>query len=229
MNERYPAPMLHYLPLRERPAQRVAENGAGACNLTEILAAIVGGSRQIEVAHGLLVEFGDLTGLVRASVRQMTVVPGLGPGTAARVKAALELGRRLLAEEKPDSFTVRSPGDAAQPLMSEMSHLEQEHFVVIFLNTRSRMIGRETLYIGNLNSTRIRVSEVFRGATRCNAAAIIVAHNHPSGDPSPSPQDVDVTRQLAQAGDLLDIELLDHLIIGKKIFVSMRERGLGFE
>ena len=159
----------------------------------------------------------------------MTVVPGLGPGTAARIKAALELGRRLLVEEKSDGFTVRSPGDAAQLLMSEMPHLEQEHFVVLFLDTRNQMIGRETLYVGNLNVTHIRVSEAFRGATRCNAAAIIDAHNHPTGDPSPSPQDVEVTRQLAQAGDLLDIELLDHLVIGKSRFVSMRERGLGFQ
>ncbi|MCP4539719.1 MAG: DNA repair protein RadC [Chloroflexi bacterium] len=222
-------PTLHHLPLRERPAHRVAENGADACSLTEILAAIVGGSRQIEIAHGLLAEFGDLTGLARTSVRQMTVVPGLGTATASRVKAALELGRRLLMEEKSDSFTIRSPGDMAQLLMSEMSHLEQEHFVVIALDTRNRMIERKTLYVGSLNVTHIRVSEVFRGATRCNAAAVIVAHNHPSGDPSPSPQDVEVTRQLAQAGELLDIELLDHLIVGKSRFISLRERGLGFQ
>ncbi|MBN1247401.1 MAG: DNA repair protein RadC, partial [Anaerolineae bacterium] len=115
-----------------------------------------------------------------------------------------------------------------QLLMSEMAHLEQEHFVVLFLDTRNRVIGRETLYVGNLNSTHIRVCEVFRNATRCNSAAVIVAHNHPTGDVSPSPEDVEVTRQLVQAGKLLDIELLDHLIVAKQRYTSMRERGLGF-
>jgi DNA repair protein RadC len=112
--------------------------------------------------------------------------------------------------------------------MAEMAHLEQEHLRVLYLDTRNRLIGSETVYIGSLNAAHIRVSEVFREATRCNCAAIIVAHNHPSGDPTPSPEDVEVTRQLVAAGDLLDIELLDHLIIGRQRFVSLRERGLGF-
>jgi DNA repair protein RadC len=225
---RYPAPALHLLPLQERPAYRVAENGAGACNLVELLAAIVGGTQQIEIAHNLLAEFGDLVGLARTSARQLGAIPGLGPASAARIKAALELGCRLLQESDAERFTVRSPGDVAQLLMAEMSHLEQEHFVVLFLDTRNRVIGRETLYVGNLNSTHIRVCEVFRNATRCNSAAVIVAHNHPTGDASPSPEDVEVTRQLSQAGKLLDIELLDHLILGRQRFVSLRERGLGF-
>ncbi len=227
--QQYPTPTLHTLPLRERPMQRVAENGADVCNLAEILAAIIGGARQIEVAHGLLSKFNDLTGLARASASELeSSTLGLGPAGAARIKAALELGRRVLAETSPDRFRVGSPSDVARLLMAEMAHLEQEHFVVLFLDTRNQMIGRETLYVGSLNVTHIRVSEAFRGAARHNAAAIVVAHNHPSGDPSPSPQDVEVTRQLVQAGELLDIELLDHLVIGKQQFVSMRERGLGF-
>ncbi|MEE8391465.1 MAG: DNA repair protein RadC [Anaerolineae bacterium] len=224
----YPIPTLHLLPLRERPVQRVAESGADVCNLAELLAAIVGGIRQIEIAHSLLARFRDLAGLMQASISELeSSTLGLGPAGAARLKAALELGRRLLLETPQDQFKIKSPGDVATLLMAEMSHLEQEHFRVLFLDTRSRLIGSETVYVGSLNTTHIRVSEVFREATRRNCAAIIVAHNHPSGDPSPSPQDVEVTRQLVEAGQLLDIELLDHLVIGKQRFVSIRERGLG--
>lgn len=224
---KYPTPIVRVLPLRERPLCRV-QRDAGACNLVEILATIVGGSRQIEIAHDLLARFGNLVGLIRASAREMESCLGLGPVGATRLKAALELGRRVVLAGSDESPLVRSPADVAQILMAEMSHLEQEHFQVLYLNTRNRLIGSKTVYIGSLNASHIRVSEVFREATRRNCAAIIVAHNHPSGDPTPSPEDVEVTRQLAEAGNLLDIELLDHLIVGQQRFVSLRERGLGF-
>jgi DNA repair protein RadC len=135
----------------------------------------------------------------------------------------------MLLVAPDDRFTVRSPKDVAQLLMAEMAHLEQEHFRVLFLDTRNRLMGIETVYVGSLNASHIRVGEVFRDAVRRNCAAIIVVHNHPSGDPAPSPEDVAVTRQLVQAGTLLDIEVLDHLIVGQQRYVSLRERGLGFE
>ncbi|MCP3976385.1 MAG: JAB domain-containing protein [bacterium] len=230
MNDNYPKPTLHLLPLRERPACRVAENGADACNLVELLAAIVGGARQIEIAHSLLAEFGDLDGLLKASAAELErSTRGLGPAGAARLKAALELGRRVLLEMPQDRLRIGSPGDVAQLLIAEMSYLEQEHFRVLFIDTRNRLLDSETVYVGSLNAMYIRVAEVFRAATRRNCAAIIVAHNHPSGDPSPSPEDVEVTRRLVQAGELLNIELLDHLVIGRQRFVSLRERGLGFD
>ncbi len=230
MNDHYPKPTLHLLPLRERPACRVAESGADACNLVELLAAIVGGARQIEIAHSLLAEFGDLDGLMKASVAELErSTLGLGPAGAARLKAALELGRRVLLETPQDRLRIGSPGDVAQLLIAEMSYLEQEHFRVLFIDTRNRLLDSETVYVGSINAMYIRVAEVFRAATRRNCAAIIVAHNHPSGDPSPSPEDVEVTRQLVQAGKLLNIEMLDHLIIGRQKFVSLRERGLGFD
>jgi DNA repair protein RadC len=109
-----------------------------------------------------------------------------------------------------------------------MAHLEQEHFRILYLDTRNRLLGVETIYVGSLNASYIRVSEVFRDAVKRSCAAIIVAHNHPSGDPTPSPEDVEVTRRLVAAGELLDIEVLDHLVIGRQRFVSLRERGLGF-
>jgi len=156
-------------------------------------------------------------------------INGIGPAQAARIKAALEFGRRLMLTAPEGRYVIRSPADVAQLLMAEMSHLEQEHFKVLLLDTRNRMIDDVTLYIGSLNASHIRVGEVYRDAIRQNAASIIVAHNHPSGDPTPSPEDVAVTRHIVKAGNTMDIELLDHLVIGKQRFVSLRERGLGFQ
>ena len=125
--------------------------------------------------------------------------------------------------------TIRSPTDCAQLLMSEMAHLEQEHLRTILLNTRNGVIAVITVYIGTLNSSHIRTAEVFREAIRHNAASMIVVHNHPSGDPTPSPEDVEVTRLLIAAGHTINIEIMDHLIIGQQRFVSLREHGLGFD
>ena len=225
---KYPMPILRALPLRERPLHRV-QRDASACNLVELLAAVVGGPRQIEIAHDLLGRLRDLDGLAQASMEEMALSYGLGPVGAARLKAALELGRRALLAAREDRLVVRSPADVAQLLMAEMSHLEQEHFRVLFLDTRNRVLDAETVYVGSLNASHIRVGEVYREAVRRNCAAIICAHNHPSGAADPSPEDVAVTRQIVEAGKLLDVECLDHLIIGKgQRFVSLRERGLGF-
>ena len=127
-----------------------------------------------------------------------------------------------------DRFVVRSPADVAQLLMAEIGHEEQEYFKVLLLDTRNQLMANTTLYVGTVNANHIRVGEVFRDAIRRNAAAIIVAHNHPSGDPTPSPEDVEVTRQLVKAGEMVDVEVLDHLVIAPQRFISLRERGLGF-
>ena len=179
---KYPTPIVGTLPLRERPLYRVQQD-VGACNLVELLAAVVGGSMQIEIAHDLLGRLKDLDGLAQASVQELTLTYGLGSVGAARLKAALELGRRALLVAPEERFVVRSPADVAQLLMAEMSHLEQEHFRVVFLDTRNRVLDAETLYVGSLNAAHIRVGEVFREAIRRNCAAIICAHNHPSVAP----------------------------------------------
>ena len=147
----------------------------------------------------------------------------------SQLKASLELGRRLLASAPEERAQIRSPADAANLLMLEMSMLEQEHLRVILLDTRNRILAIDTVYKGSLNSSVVRVGELFRGAIRRNAAAVIIAHNHPSGDPAPSPEDVTVTRQVVEAGKLLDVEVLDHIVIGRGRFVSLKERGLGFD
>ncbi len=226
-------PMIRDLPVDERPRERLVHAGEGALSMAELLAIIlgtgVGGESALALATRLISRYGGLPGLARASFTELRAEKGLGLAKTAQLKAALELGRRMLLIAPEDRFVVRSPADVAQLLMAEMSHLEQEHFRVLYLDTRNRLLGSETVYVGSLNASHIRVSEVFREAVKRNCASIIVAHNHPSGDPTPSPEDVEVTRQLVAAGNLLDIEVLDHLIIGQQRFVSLRERGLGFE
>jgi len=226
-------PMIRDLPVDERPRERLVHAGEGALSMAELLAIIlgtgVGGESALALATRLISRYGGLPGLARASFTELRAEKGLGLAKTSQLKAALELGRRMLMIAPEDRFVVRSPSDVAQLLMAEMSHLEQEHFRVLYLDTRNRLLGSETVYVGSLNASHIRVSEVFREAVKRNCASIIVVHNHPSGDPTPSPEDVEVTRQLVAAGNLLDIEVLDHLIIGQQRFVSLRERGLGFE
>jgi len=198
----------------------------------ELLAIILrvgaSGENVLNLAQRLLSAHG-LAGLARKSIVELSKEKGLGAAKIVQIKAAFELGRRLLASAPDERPQVRTPADAANLLMPDMGLLEQEQLRVILLDTRNRVVGVPTLYVGSLNTAVVRVSEVFREPIRQSAAAIIVAHNHPSGDPSPSPEDVSLTREIVSAGKLLDIEVLDHLIIGQQRFVSLKERGLAFE
>lgn len=219
---------LAYLPPREQPVRRVAEQ-PGGCNLLELLAALVGGPRQVETAEALLKQFQSLRRIRQAHAEEIAGrVSGIGLQTAARLVAALELGRRL-STETDEQPMINSPADAAAMLQYEMGTLEQEELRVMLLNTRNRVLGIETVYRGSVSCAQIRVGEIFKAAIRRNAPAIILAHNHPSGVCDASPDDVAVTRAIVQAGKLLDIEALDHLIIGGGgRFVSLKEKGLGF-
>jgi DNA repair protein RadC len=207
--------------------------GANALSDAELLAIILRtGTRRenvIQVAQRLLADYDKLAGLLRASTSELISERGLGPAKVAQLKAALELGRRLLVAAPDERPQIRSPADAANLVMSEMSFLEQEHLRVMLLDTKNRVLDTPTVYQGSLNTSLIRVGELFRHAIRANCAALIVLHNHPSGDPTPSPEDVAVTQQIVEAGRLLDVEVLDHLIIGRQQFVSLKERGLGFD
>lgn len=227
------APTIKELPLPERPRERLARLGPTALSTAELLAIVlrtgVDGENVLHLASRLLARYGGVSGLARASLSELVAERGLGPAKAAQLQAALELGRRLLLAAPEERLQIRTPADVAQLLMAEMGYLEQEHFQVLYLDTRNRVLGSEPVYKGSLNQSQIRVGEVYREAVRRNCASIICAHNHPSGDPAPSPEDVAVTRELVAAGKLLGIELLDHLIIGQQRWVSMRERGLGFE
>lgn len=226
-------PTIKELPEDLRPRERLARSGEGALSTAELLAIIlrtgVGGENVLHMANRLLARYGGLPGLARASFAELEAEKGLGRAKAAQIKAALEIGRRMLLAAPDERPTIRSPADVAQLLIAEMAHLPQEHLRVLYLDTRHRVLGIETVTIGSLNASHIRIADVFREAVKRSSAAIIVAHNHPSGDPTPSPEDITVTRRLAAAGRLLDIEVLDHLIIGQQRYVSLRERGLGFD
>lgn len=226
-------PMIRDLPSGERPRERLEHYGAGALSTSEVLAIILrvgtDGENAVRVAEKLLARYEGLPGLAQATIGELCQEKGIGPAKAIQIKAALELGRRLLVAAPHERPVIRSPADAANLLMAEMALLPQEHLRTVLLDTRNRVVGVPTIYVGSLNSAAVRVGEVFREAIRANSAAMIVIHNHPSGDPTPSPDDVQVTRMIVEAGTLLHIDVLDHLIIGRQRFVSMKERGLGFK
>jgi DNA repair protein RadC len=218
---------LRTLPLREQPAYRVSTNAA-ACSLAELLAAVIGGSKQIETAESLLAFCnGDLQRLYSAHVNELAALRGVGQQIAVRVKAAFSLGLKL-NEPAGERISVNSPADAASLVLNEMSLLEQEYLKVMLLSQRNNVLDIVEVYHGSVNSSQVRIAEVFVPAIRRIAPSIIVFHNHPSGDPTPSPDDVAVTRAMVQAGKMLDIQVLDHLVIGNGRFVSLKERGLGF-
>lgn len=225
-------PMMRDLAASERPRERLKHQGAQALSNAELIAILlrVGtrGENVVRVAEKLLIQCNGIAGLARASISELSAIKGVGDAKAIQIKAALELGRRLAIASPDERPVVKSPADAANLLMFEMSAHEQEHMRVLLLDTRNHVIGSPTIYIGSLNTAVIRIGELFREAIRHNCAAIIVAHNHPSGDPTPSPEDVRVTEQVVSAGKMLDIDVLDHLVIGNQRFVSLKERGLGF-
>jgi DNA repair protein RadC len=221
------------LPACDQPRERLARLGAGALSDAELLAILLrvgtNGANVLQLAYQVLAECGGWAGLQLLDFNDLCQRHGIGTSKAASIKAALEIGRRLARSGIDERFPIRSPADVATLLMVEMSHLDQEHLRTILLDTKNRVQQINTVYIGSLNSATIRVGEVFKEAVRRNSAGIIVVHNHPSGEATPSIDDIEVTRQLVAAGRLLDIELIDHLIIGRGQYVSLRERGLGFE
>lgn len=226
-------PRITDLPAEDRPRERLLQVGANGLHNTELLAILlrigVAGENAVRVAERLLAQLGGLPGLHRASYADLCNIKGVGPAKAAQLMAALELGRRIAITAPEERPTINSPADAANLLMYQLAAVDQEYLYVILLDTRNRMIGPPLeVYHGSLNTSLIRIGEVFREAIKANAAALIVAHNHPSGDPSPSPEDVAVTRSMVEAGRMLDIEVLDHLVIGRHRFISLKERGLGF-
>jgi DNA repair protein RadC len=216
----------------DRPRERLAALGPQSLTNAELIAILlrvgVPGENAVEVSQRLLKKFGGISGLHRASIKVLMEQHGVAEAKAAQIKAAIELGRRLTLESPEERSSINSPADAAVLVQYEMSALEQEHLHVILLDRRNHVLEIVEVYKGSVNSSQIRVGELFKDAIRTNASAIIVVHNHPSGDPTPSPDDVAVTRAIVQAGKLLDIDVLDHMVIGQGKWVSLKERGLGF-
>jgi len=221
--------LLREVPEEERPRERMLRIGPSALSNAELLAILLrtGTHREsaVTLAQRLLREAGGLRGLADRSVEQLCEQRGVGTAKALQLLAALELGKRVARADAEATPIIRSPQDVAALVREDLRYLQQEHFVVLFLNTKNRVVGRETLSVGSLNATIVHPREVYRAAVKRSAASIICVHNHPSGDPTPSPEDIQLTHRLSESGHIIGIELLDHVIIGDRSYVSLKERG----
>lgn len=215
------------MPNDERPRERLLLEGADKLSNVELLAILLRtGSRQesvIELSQRILTAFGGLLPLKEATLEELQAIKGIGRVKAIEIRAVLELGKRIHTTSDKSRVIISSPNDAVDLVMEDLRFLKQEHFVAIYLNTKNQVIHKQTLFIGSLNSSIVHPREVFKEAIRRSAASVIALHNHPSGDPEPSEEDKAVTRRLFECGQLLGIELLDHIVIGDHKYVSLRE------
>ncbi len=221
--------MIKNVPKNDRPRERLLENGADHLSNQELLAILLGSGTKAEsvmaLSNRVLMHFEGLKLLHDATIEELTAIKGIGTAKGVQLLSSIELGKRM-SQYKPEvRYVIRSPEDGANYVMEEMRTLRQEHFVVLFLDTKNQVIHRQTIFIGSLNASIVHPREVFREAVKRSAASIIVIHNHPSGDPTPSKEDIHVTRRLVDSGKMIGIELLDHLIIGDRKFVSLKEKG----
>lgn len=218
------------LPEEERPRERLARHGASVLSNAELLAILLRtGTKEesaISLAHRILAQEQGLRYLAESNIEQLSSINGIGGAKAAQIKAAIELGKRLAAFEPGEDKPLKCPQDVARLLMEEMRYLKKEHMKLILLNVKCNLISVEEISIGSLNASIVHPREIFNPAIRKSSASIIMVHNHPSGDPSPSSEDVSITARIAEAGKLIGIELVDHIIIGDGKYISMKEKGL---
>ncbi len=222
---------VHDLPLSERPRERLLKLGTEALSVQELLALVLGrgtkGESVVLTAQKLLSNFGNLKNIASATVEELTQIKGIGLAKATQLKAALELGRRL-EEQSTDTnkLTVRSPEDAVKAVRNKLKGKKREHFIALSLDTRNHLIGIHTISIGSLDSSIVHPREVFKEAITSSAASVIFVHNHPSGDPTPSDDDIKLTKRLVDVGEIMGIEVLDHIIICDTCYSSMKSRGV---
>ncbi|MER2028133.1 MAG: DNA repair protein RadC [Solibacillus sp.] len=220
---------IHDVHEADRPRERLIRQGARSLSNQELIAILLGTGTKREsvltVANRVLINFEKLHNLKHATLEEMTGINGIGEAKAVLLLAAIELGRRLASKDLEERFTIRSPEDAATFLMQDMTSLQQEHFVCLFLNVKNQVLHKQTIFVGSLNASIVHPREIFREAVKRSAASIICSHNHPSGIPTPSPEDIDVTTRLYEAGKIVGVDLLDHVIIGDHQFISMKEKG----
>ena len=218
------------LPVSERPRERLSRLGAEALSEQELLACLLGrgvaGDSVLVTAQRLLAAFHSLRGIAEASVEQLAGVHGIGPAKAVQLKAAVEIARRLALAPEAQASVIDSVEAAAALLRPHLLDKKKEHFVALLLDNRHRLIRLSPIAVGSLSATLVHPRELFREAIAASAAAVIVAHNHPSGDPAPSEHDVQLTARLIEAGALIGIEVLDHLVLGTGGMVSLRAEGL---
>jgi DNA repair protein RadC len=225
-------PLIRDMPADERPRERLRMRGAESLNNAELIAILlrtgVAGENVVAVAQRLLARFEGLRGLGRASYGELAKEHAMGGAKACQLLAAIELGKRVMQAEPAQRRVVKVPEDVHAMLFGEMALLEQEELRVVLLTTRNEVICVRDVYKGNVSSAVVRLGEVFRDAVREGCPNIIAVHNHPSGDPSPSAEDAALTKQMVEAGKLLGVELLDHIVIARRGFVSLRDRKMGF-
>jgi DNA repair protein RadC len=221
------------LPASERPRERLALRGPAGLSAAELVALVWGsgtGRRSaLDLATDALARYDGLGGLARATDAELAGLPGIGPAKAAQLTAAFELGRRAVTDWPSTRWVVRSPRDVAERLQVPMGMLEREELRVVLLNTKNVVQRVATVYVGNVAASLVRVAELFRDAVRLDATGIVLVHNHPSGDPTPSPDDVNVTIEAVAAGRLLDIDVLDHVVIARDTWTSLRDQGIAFD
>jgi DNA repair protein RadC len=222
--------MLRDVPNEERPRERMQQFGANALSNAELLAVLLRtgtvAESAVKLAQRLLKQSGGIRSLADMSTNELTSIKGIGSAKAMQIQAGIELGRRLARSSLNETMAVRSPADVAKYMMEDLRYLQKEHFVCLFLNTKNHVIAQETLSMGSLNASIVHPREVFRAAIKRGSASIICLHNHPSGDPTPSPEDISMTARLVEAGEIIGIDVLDHVIIGDQRFVSLKEQGL---
>jgi DNA repair protein RadC len=218
------------LPPDERPRERLKKLGAEALTTSELIAILFRtGSRKSgaqDVAQRLMAQFGDLEHLARASIEELCSVDGVGTVKALEIKAALELGKRLAAFTGDERPSIRSPEEASALFMSQFKGLDKEHFRAVLLNTKNHILKTVEISVGSLDASLVHPRECFRPAVAASAASIILLHNHPSGDPEPSADDINITKRLKETGKVLGIEVLDHIIFGAGTYVSLKEKGV---
>ncbi|MGM0853308.1 MAG: RadC family protein [Bacillota bacterium] len=221
--------LIRDFPQDERPRERLIQSGAASLSNQELLAILLRtGTKSesvLQLANRLLNHFDGLNLLKDASLEEITKTKGIGLAKAVQIMAAVEFGRRISNLAFDDRYSIRSPEDGANYVMNDMRFLAQEHFVCLYLNTKNQVLHKQTIFIGSLNASIVHPREVFKEAFRRSAASIICIHNHPSGDPTPSREDIEVTKRLVECGRIIGIDILDHLIIGEKKFISLKEKG----
>ena len=218
------------LPRQERPRERLQKFGPEALSAQELLALVIGRGipkkSVMSIAQELLTRFGNVKAISQATIEELSQIKGIGLAKAAQIKACFELGKREDLELEMINFDIKNPESVVKAIRASIKDKAKEHFKLILLNPRNKIIRISTISVGTLNASLVHPREVFKDAIVHSAASVVLAHNHPSGDPEPSGDDIKITKKLVESGKILGIDVIDHIVVGKNSFLSFKERGL---